>query len=88
MLSRHPSRWLRSVPLGKVWRLRRLCAGLTFVSALVSSTAFADVIYLKNGRKIVAEFSREDAKQLFLVREEGEFRGVDARLATAQGDRS
>ena len=73
MFGRHPSRWLRSVPLGKVWRLRRLCAGLTFVSALVSSTAFADVIYLKNGRKIVAEVSREDAKQLFLVREEGEF---------------
>ena len=39
---------------------------------LTCSPASADVIYLRNGRKIVAEVAHEDAKQIILVREEGE----------------
>src|SRR5260370_19437139 len=37
-----------------------------------SSISLADVIYLKNGRKIVAEITREGAKQIFYELGEGE----------------
>ena len=36
------------------------------------SSAFADVIYLKNGRKIVARITREDSKQVYYEVESGE----------------
>jgi len=54
-----PGCWLLAVLI--------LCIGLT------PSNLLADVIYLKNGRKIVAAVSREDAKQIYLVREGGEY---------------
>lgn len=47
-------------------------AGLTIAVSLACPNALADVIYLKNGRKIIAEVSREDASQVILQREEGE----------------
>ncbi len=51
----------------------RLLAVIVLCSALAPSHLCADVIYLKNGRKIVAAVSREDAKQIYLVREGGEY---------------
>lgn len=50
-----------------------LLSGAVLFVALVPSTLLADVIYLKNGRKIVAAVSREDARQIYLVREGGEY---------------
>jgi tetratricopeptide (TPR) repeat protein len=47
-------------------------AGLTIAISLACPNALADVIYLKNGRKIIAEVSHEDARQVILQREEGE----------------
>ncbi len=41
--------------------------------ALAPSITLADVIYLKNGRKIVAEVAREDAEQVVFVRGDNEF---------------
>jgi tetratricopeptide (TPR) repeat protein len=47
-------------------------AALAIAISLACPQALADVIYLKNGRKIIAEVSREDARQVILEREEGE----------------
>ncbi|MFB3921735.1 MAG: peptidase MA family metallohydrolase [Terriglobia bacterium] len=44
-----------------------------FALALAPPGLLADTIYLKNGRKIVAAVSREDARQIYLVREGGEY---------------
>lgn len=49
---------------------RTLLASL--VVALAASTCRADVIYLKNGRKIVATVTRQDAKHVFYELGEGE----------------
>jgi len=38
---------------------------LALASALFSSVSLADVIHLKNGRKIVGQVTREDSKQVF-----------------------
>lgn len=55
-------------------RMRHLlAAGMAFAIATASSVSLADVIYLKNGRKIVAEVTREDSKQVFYQRGAGEF---------------
>ena len=43
-----------------------------FLAALVPFTAFADVIYLKNGRKIVAQVTQEDSKQVVYSVQGGE----------------
>jgi tetratricopeptide (TPR) repeat protein len=53
-----------------IWRL---LTGLIFLIVLTPSQLRADVIYLKNGRKIVAAVAREDARQIYLVREGGEY---------------
>jgi len=53
------------------WSL--LLSGLVVSVALMPSILLADVIYLKNGRKIVAAVSREDARQIYLVHEGGEY---------------
>jgi len=50
--------------------LRTPLAGLLLVVA--ASTCRADVIYLKNGRKIVATVTRQNAKQVFYELGEGE----------------
>jgi hypothetical protein len=50
----------------------RLVALLALCFIIAASNLLADIIYLKNGRKIVAEVAHEDAKQVILVREEGE----------------
>jgi tetratricopeptide (TPR) repeat protein len=47
-------------------------AGVTIAVSLVCPNALADVIYLKNGRRIIADVSHEDARQVTLAREEGE----------------
>jgi tetratricopeptide (TPR) repeat protein len=46
--------------------------GLTIALCLACPNALADVIYLKNGRKIIAEVSYDDARQVILQRAEGE----------------
>ena len=46
---------------------------LPFLATLVPSTAFADVIYLKNGRKIVGQVTQEDSKQVIYSIQGGEF---------------
>jgi tetratricopeptide (TPR) repeat protein len=45
---------------------------LSFLAALIPSTAFADVIYLKNGRKIVGQVTQEDSKQVIYSIQGGE----------------
>lgn len=50
-----------------------LLSGAVLSLALAPSSLLADVIYLKNGRKIIAAVAREDAKQIYLVREGGEY---------------
>lgn len=50
------------------WGRRLLCVLLLFPSLL-----FADVIYLKNGRKIVAQVTKEDEKQVHYELDGGEF---------------
>src|SRR5208337_3099134 len=45
---------------------------LPFLVTLVPSPAFADVIYLKNGRKIVAQVTLEDSKQVVYSIQGGE----------------
>lgn len=60
-----------------------LLAGLTLCIALTPFALLADVIHLKNGRKIVGEITREDSQQIFIVRGGGEFaipRSVVARV--------
>ena len=72
MQCRFPSRWLlRRYPPGVRVGLR-LVALLALCFTVAASNLLADIIYLKNGRKIVAEVAHEDAKQVILVREEGE----------------
>src|ERR1019366_57877 len=51
-----------------VWTWMPLCAAL-----LLPSLLFADVIYLKNGHKIVAQVTREDEKQVSYETDSGEF---------------
>ena len=49
------------------WRERALRVSLfllPFLAALIPSPAFADVIYLKNGRKIVGQVTQEDSNQV------------------------
>ena len=59
----------RFAPHGKVaWGWRLLGVLLLFPSLL-----FADVIYLKNGRKIVAQVTKEDEKQITYEVDGGEF---------------
>jgi tetratricopeptide (TPR) repeat protein len=59
----------RFAPHGKAaWGRRLLCILLLFPSLL-----FADVIYLKNGRKIVAQVTKEDEKQVHYEADGGEF---------------
>jgi len=56
-------------PQGKVaWGGKLLCVLLLFPSLLL-----ADVIYLKNGRKIVAQVIKEDEKQVYYEMDGGEF---------------
>lgn len=50
-----------------------LLAGLALALAGASPVCLADVIYLKNGRKIVAEVVREDSTQVFYQRGGGDF---------------
>lgn len=45
---------------------------LLFLASLVPSPAFADVIYLKNGRKIVGQVAQEDSKQVVYSIQGGE----------------
>jgi len=45
---------------------------LPFLATLIPSYAFADVIYLKNGRKIVGQVTREDSKQVVYSIQGGE----------------
>ena len=45
---------------------------LPFLATLMPSTAFADVIYLKNGRKIVGQVTQEDSKQVIYSIQGGE----------------
>ena len=59
----------RFAPHGKAaWGRRLLCALLLFPSLLL-----ADVIYLKNGRKIVGQVTKEDEKQVYYEVDGGEF---------------
>ena len=59
----------RFAPHGKAaWGRRLLCALLLFPSLLL-----ADVIYLKNGRKIVGQVTKEDEKQVYYEADGGEF---------------
>ena len=59
----------RFVPHGKAaWGRRLLCVLILFPSFLL-----ADVIYLKNGRKIVAQVTKEDEKQVYYEVDGGEF---------------
>ena len=59
----------RFAPHGKgEWRGGLLCVLLLFPSLL-----FADVIYLKNGRKIVAQVTKEDERQVYYELDGGEF---------------
>ncbi len=56
-------------PHGKAaWGWSLLCVLLLFPSLLL-----ADVIYLKNGRKIVAQVTKEDEKQVYYEVDGGEF---------------
>jgi tetratricopeptide (TPR) repeat protein len=58
----------RSAPHGKTaWCWRLVCVLLLFPSML-----FADVIYLKNGRKIVAQVTKQDERQVTYEVEGGE----------------
>ncbi len=50
------------------WGRRLLCALI-----LLPSLLFADVIYLKNGRKIVAQVTKEDEKQVYYEVDGGEY---------------
>ncbi len=60
---------MRFAPHGKVaWGGRWLCVLLLFPPLLL-----ADVIYLKNGRKIVTQVTKEDEKQVYYEVEGGEF---------------
>ena len=59
----------RFAPHGKAaWGRMLLCILLLFPSLLI-----ADVIYLKNGQKIVAQVTKEDEKQVFYEAGGGEF---------------
>ena len=59
----------RFAPHGKAaWGRMLLCVLLLFPSLLV-----ADVIYLKNGHKIVAQVTKEDEKQVYYEADGGEF---------------
>jgi tetratricopeptide (TPR) repeat protein len=71
MSCRPVSRGWRALSLPDAASLFRL-AVLTIAFSLACPDALADVIYLKNGRKIIAEVSHEDARQVILQREEGE----------------
>jgi len=56
-------------PHGKAaWGGKLLCVLLLFPSLLL-----ADVIYLKNGRKIVAQVTKEDEKQVYYEMDGGQF---------------
>jgi tetratricopeptide (TPR) repeat protein len=55
----------------KIWLLA--LGALTLWWAAVPPNVLADVIYLKNGRKIVAEVSRQDSEQVVFNRGGGEF---------------
>lgn len=60
---------LRFAPHGNAaWRGWWLCVLLLFPSLLL-----ADVIYLKNGQKIVAQVTKEDGKQVFYELDGGEY---------------
>ena len=67
-----PSRWLLSVLFRGGNAPGLLPALLCLALVVLPSICLADVIYLKNGRKIVAQISREDAKQVFYEVEGGE----------------
>lgn len=55
-------------------RVRRLLlVGLAAAVTAAPSISLADVIHLKNGRKIVADVTREESKQVFYERGGGEF---------------
>jgi tetratricopeptide (TPR) repeat protein len=72
MLGHLPSRrTLRCYPPGRRAGLF-LAVPLALCMTIAPSNLLADIVYLKNGHKIVAEVAREDAKQVVLVREEGE----------------
>lgn len=60
---------------GLPYRNRRTSALLTTLLTLLmgAASAKADVIYLKNGQKIVATVTREDSKQIVYERGGGEF---------------
>lgn len=59
----------RAASHGKAaWGRKLLCVFLLFPSLLL-----ADVIYLKNGRKIVGQITKEDDKQVFYEADGGEF---------------
>ncbi len=47
-------------------------ACLVLAAVFTSQLSFADVIYLKNGRKIAAQISRQDSKQIYYEMGEGE----------------
>jgi tetratricopeptide (TPR) repeat protein len=50
-----------------LWKKRVMSVSLlllSFLPTLMPSTAFADVIYLKNGRKITGQVTQEDSKQV------------------------
>jgi tetratricopeptide (TPR) repeat protein len=50
-----------------------LWTALALGTFLLPSLALADIIHLKNGRKLAGEILREDAKQVVIIREGGEF---------------
>ena len=65
----HPEIRQRFAPRGKAaWGEGFLCILLLFPSLLL-----ADVIYLKNGRTIVAQITKEDEKQVYYEADGGEF---------------
>jgi tetratricopeptide (TPR) repeat protein len=71
MSSPPASRGLRVLCLADAMWFFRL-SGLIIAVCLVCPKALADVIYLKNGRKIIAEVSYDDDRQVVLQRAEGE----------------
>jgi tetratricopeptide (TPR) repeat protein len=64
-----PERRKHSAPLGQhAWAGALLCFLI-----LVPSLLFADIIYLKNGRKIVGQVTKQDARQVTYEVDGGEF---------------
>lgn len=73
MAARLPLRCVLNLLMRDGQATRLLLATLALGAAAAPSISLADTIYLKNGRKIVAEVARQDAQRIFLVNGDGEF---------------